>query len=994
MLRLLTLGGLTLESSLTASAPASTRSRLALLAIVAVAGSRGVSRDKVAMLLWADGDDEHGRSSLRQALYTLRRELGGGEVTTGNINLRLNTEYISADVSDFDGAIERDELERAVELYKGPFLEGVHLRNSVDFERWVDEHRSRLALAYSSALERLAHRASAANDYDATVNWLQKRAVVEPLSSRIAAAYMNALAQSGDREAAIRHGVLYEKMAERELGSGAGVEIKELTMRLRTASAPPSAAIVSRLAESANRVTGDRSGSAPIGWPRSAVSTEMATSMEADHARSVPKGERTDASTPVPFAHSTTSGHAFPKRTVAFAVGAMVVIAATGAAVLGLRVYTRQRDTHAKLPSPNEIVTVLPFCVDGAPKVTSLGQEIADVINSSLSSTASLVPEEASNLVENGDIGVNGCTGDQVEIAREIAAHSGAFAVVSGRISSRGAHIVLTGTLQRRAAGDWKPSVLTVEGPADSTTALATLLASETTGSLLGEDAGRISQYSKQSPSALKFYLSGQSFYRQGRNPEALTAFSKALDTDTSFALAALGIAEAGGWDWTAGLERQRRGLFTTWSLRHQLSGRDRSVFEALVGRPDRFRSSAEEYSDWQLATERAPDSPTAWYEFGDRLYHIGWLLGISNARDKARAAFERSLQVDSAFQPAVMHLLQLAIERKDWKTVDDLQPRLFTSTSEADLVPFLRWRIAAARGNERQLDSLRLAFGQATQRALIRIVGYSQIDAVDIRSGQAAADELLRQAATADEILLALLAQHDLAINRGDYAKASGLVDRIGAVGPIRPGIVDNVVDADALWITDAMIGGGDTVAAAAAAARIAHRTAKRASTGSERFREVGDLCALGLWRVRGPSVSNTIGTSARLRERLAGADSARFFGASGDLCALMIDAKAAVYAGKPDARAMVGSLDSLARVGPQEYGIGFVNVILADLWSRLGDERAALAASRRRLYDWTTGARYFIAHVRAEAELARRVGDAAGAANARKVLRVVAGP
>ncbi|HEY4954094.1 MAG TPA: hypothetical protein VII02_04335, partial [Gemmatimonadaceae bacterium] len=98
--------------------------------------------------------------------------------------------------------------------------------------------------------------------------------------------------------------------------------------------------------------------------------------------------------------------------------------------------------------------------------------------------------------------------------------------------------------------------------------------------------------------------------------------------------------------------------------------------------------------------------------------------------------------------------------------------------------------------------------------------------------------------------------------------------------------------------------------------------------------------------------------------------------------------------YAGKPDARAMVGSLDSLARVGPQEYGIGFVNVILADLWSRLGDERAALAASRRRLYDWTTGARYFIAHVRAEAELARRVGDAAGAANARKVLRVVAGP
>jgi hypothetical protein len=230
------------------------------------------------------------------------------------------------------------------------------------------------------------------------------------------------------------------------------------------------------------------------------------------------------------------------------------------------------------------------------------------------------------------------------------------------------------------------------------------------------------------------------------------------------------------------------------------------------------------------------------------------------------------------------------------------------------------------------------------------------------------------------------------MAVNRGRYDEAARLVGRIGALGPIRPGVVWNVVDADALAVTDAVIGGGDTVTASAAVRRLEQQTATRATTGVERFREVGDLCAIGLWRAKRGEQQATLPTIARrLRETIAAHDSARFFGSSGELCALMLDAEHAVLLPRPDARAVVGRLDSLAREAPAEFGVGFVNVVLARLWSRIGDNNTALLASRRRLYDWTTGARYFSAHVRAEAELSQRTGNTAEAGNARRVLEAL---
>src|SRR5688572_11198426 len=106
-LRLETLGGLHLKRD---GAPlegaAGQRRSLALLVVIAAGRDRGVSRDTLAAMLWAESDEERARRALAQALYRIRQELGA-DVVTGTDRLRLGLDRISVDVLEFDAALER-----------------------------------------------------------------------------------------------------------------------------------------------------------------------------------------------------------------------------------------------------------------------------------------------------------------------------------------------------------------------------------------------------------------------------------------------------------------------------------------------------------------------------------------------------------------------------------------------------------------------------------------------------------------------------------------------------------------------------------------------------------------------------------------------------------------------------------------------------------------------------------------------------------------------
>src|SRR6266496_2498534 len=136
MLRLQALGGLALLDA--GGTPLVTqRRRLGLLALLAVAGARGLSRDKLVAYLWPESSAEHARHALEQLLYSVRRQLSDG-VFLGTDPLQANPSVYSSDVGDFERALGRDDLAEAAALYHGPFLDGFFLSDAPAFEQWAE----------------------------------------------------------------------------------------------------------------------------------------------------------------------------------------------------------------------------------------------------------------------------------------------------------------------------------------------------------------------------------------------------------------------------------------------------------------------------------------------------------------------------------------------------------------------------------------------------------------------------------------------------------------------------------------------------------------------------------------------------------------------------------------------------------------------------------------------------------------------------------------
>ena len=87
-----------------------------MLAVLAAAGNRGMSREKLTALFWPDSDEERARHSLRQNLYAVRTGLGHDAVRSVGPALALDDTVIVADVSEFRAALATGDRERAVSL--------------------------------------------------------------------------------------------------------------------------------------------------------------------------------------------------------------------------------------------------------------------------------------------------------------------------------------------------------------------------------------------------------------------------------------------------------------------------------------------------------------------------------------------------------------------------------------------------------------------------------------------------------------------------------------------------------------------------------------------------------------------------------------------------------------------------------------------------------------------------------------------------------------
>ena len=275
MLRLFILGGLRLEDSREGlSAPAVRRRSLALLALVAAAGPRGVTRERLLGILWPERPEEQGRHALAQALYALRKELGGLDpFETAGAALRLNADVLESDVGDFLRAVEDRAWSAALADWGGPMLEGFYLPQAEGFEQWVEAERGRLAALHRTALEHDAEALERAGDARGAARRWREITRLDPLAAAPRIRLMQALEAAGDRSAALEEARLHREALAAELGVGPDAGVAALERALEGAS-PPTAfppardhpAVWSEPVRGAS--TSDPVASLPLEWTR------------------------------------------------------------------------------------------------------------------------------------------------------------------------------------------------------------------------------------------------------------------------------------------------------------------------------------------------------------------------------------------------------------------------------------------------------------------------------------------------------------------------------------------------------------------------------------------------------------------------------------------------------------------------------------------------------------------------------------------------------
>ncbi len=152
-MKLLMLGGLKLESSLL------TRPKpLLLLSYLSLRGSRD-RRDLAELFFRGSQDPGQG---LRVTLAHLNKEASGAIRASEK---RLWTE-LPSDVAELESALAQGEFQNAIELYKGPFLEGFDLTDlGEELEEWLYQTREHIAAKVREAKLFLAEQQASRGDF-------------------------------------------------------------------------------------------------------------------------------------------------------------------------------------------------------------------------------------------------------------------------------------------------------------------------------------------------------------------------------------------------------------------------------------------------------------------------------------------------------------------------------------------------------------------------------------------------------------------------------------------------------------------------------------------------------------------------------------------------------------------------------------------------------------------------------------------------------------
>ncbi|HEX9987493.1 MAG TPA: tetratricopeptide repeat protein [Chloroflexia bacterium] len=247
-LSITTLGGLQVSQGGIPVADLALRKAEALFVYLACT-HRPQPREVLADLFWDERSPTQSLGSLRMALSSLRAHLAPYlTITRATVAFNYDSPYW-LDVAELERHLEAarahsssgdaqspeavQELEQAVALYRGPFLQGFYLRDASGFEEWMVMEQERLQRIVTAALQDLVSTYLGRGEYSAGIPHASRLLQMDPLDEEMHRQLMRLLAHSGQRAAALEQYQTCQRILSTELGIAPDPATTELYESIR-----------------------------------------------------------------------------------------------------------------------------------------------------------------------------------------------------------------------------------------------------------------------------------------------------------------------------------------------------------------------------------------------------------------------------------------------------------------------------------------------------------------------------------------------------------------------------------------------------------------------------------------------------------------------------------------------------------------------------------------------------------------------------------------
>jgi serine/threonine-protein kinase len=712
--------------------------RVALLAYLAAARPRGFHRrDTLLALLWPEQDAQHARWALNQALRHLRDALGKQIVVSrGDGEVGIDAGCLVCDVVQFETAIEAGELERALELYRGDFLEGFHIAGGAEFEHWLEEERAWLRQRAAHAASALARRLGVTEPATAA-HWARRALALSPDDEAEARRLIELLSRSGDRAGAIQTYEAFARRLREEYEVEPAPETQALMAAVRSRQRPP--VVVSRGAEEPPAVDS-------LTVDTLSDTGSLVQALEAQSRR--------------------------PRRT--FLTLSSILLAVGGAFVLSPNV---PGPAPAAAHASSNTVAVFPFAYRGGSTFAYLGDGMMDLLSASLDGAGDIRTVDPHNVLAS--IAHAGEKEGGSQRARQASARLQAGSYVLGDVVEAGSRLRISARLYTVGPPDQMPVSVSVEGAPAQLLPLVDGLTARLIAGRSGGPAGsltRLAALTTDSLSALKAYLEGERHFRAGRLDLAFPALERAIQIDSTFALASYRIATAEMWN---APQRPRAAEAVDRALRfgHRLSRRDRRLMEALAASLDGRVADAER--TYREIVSRYPDDLEANYQLGELISHWSSIIGRSWL--DARAPYERVLSIDPDHEDALFHLSAMAARERRLGALDSLTGRLLKIFPPPAW--FARGQRAVAFGDTAEIARLMTAMRETSDDIAQPLLGLVTFTTGDLAAGRRLWRLLTEPSRSLGVRLLAHLTLAKMELMSGRWTAASAEIDSAQAV-------------------------------------------------------------------------------------------------------------------------------------------------------------------------------------------------------------------